>query len=160
MSLIKLPKSIKWIITDFDGILTDNCVYINDDLSTSKKINYKDLMGVAILRRNDYNIAIISGDKSGAIDAIAQRFKLQEVYQDIRVKIDILKSIVEKYALSEEEFVYIGDDINDIQCLEYAKYKVTVPHAVKNVKQVLEIQITENDGGNGAFREVADCLVG
>jgi len=158
--LIKLPKSIKWIITDFDGILTDNCVYINDDLSTSKKINYKDLMGVAILRRNDYNIAIISGDKSGAIDAIAQRFKLQEVYQDIRVKIDILKSIVEKYALSEEEFVYIGDDINDIQCLEYAKYKVTVPHAVKNVKQVLEIQITENDGGNGAFREVADCLVG
>ncbi|MBE7709074.1 MAG: HAD family hydrolase [Cyanobacteria bacterium SIG32] len=158
--MIKLPKSIKWIITDFDGILTDNCVYINDDLSTSKKINYKDLMGVAILRRNDYNIAIISGDKSGAIDAIAQRFKLQEVYQDIRVKIDILKSIVEKYALSEEEFVYIGDDINDIQCLEYAKYKVTVPHAVKNVKQVLEIQITENDGGNGAFREVADCLVG
>jgi len=112
--LIKLPKSIKWIITDFDGILTDNCVYINDDLSTSKKINYKDLMGVAILRRNDYNIAIISGDKSGAIDAIAQRFKLQEVYQDIRVKIDILKSIVEKYALSEEEFVYIGDDLNDI----------------------------------------------
>ena len=158
--MIKLPKSIKWIITDFDGILTDNCVYINDDLSTSKKINYKDLMGVAILRRNDYNIAIISGDKSGAIDAIAQRFKLQEVYQDIRVKIDILKSIVEKYALSEEEFVYIGDDINDIQCLEYAKYKVTVPHAVKNVKQVLEIQITENDGGNGAFREVADCLLG
>ncbi len=158
--MIKLPKSIKWIITDFDGILTDNCVCINDDLSTSKKINYKDLMGVAILRRNDYNIAIISGDKSGAIDAIAQRFKLQEVYQDIRVKIDILKSIVEKYALSEEEFVYIGDDINDIQCLEYAKYKVTVPHAVKNVKQVLEIQITENDGGNGAFREVADCLVG
>lgn len=158
--MIKLPKSIKWIITDFDGILTDNCVYINDDLSTSKKINYKDLMGVAILRRNDYNIAIISGDKSGAIDAIAQRFKLQEVYQDIRVKIDILKSIVEKYALTKEEFVYIGDDINDIQCLEYAKYKVTVPHAVKNVKQVLEIQITENDGGNGAFREVADCLLG
>ncbi len=158
--MIKLPKSIKWIITDFDGVVTDNCVYISDDLTTSKKINYKDLMGFAILRRNDFNIAIISGDKSGAIDAIAKRFKLEEVYQDIRIKIDILKSIVEKYNLTEEEFVYIGDDINDIQCLEFAKYKITVPDAVKKVKEVSEIQITENNGGCGAFREVVDCLVG
>lgn len=158
--MIKLPETIKWIITDFDGVLTDNCVYINDDMSTSKKINYKDLMGVAILRKNGYNLAIISGDKSGAIDAIAKRFNLEEVHQGIRIKIDILNSIIEKYNISEEEFLYIGDDINDIQCLELAKYKITVPHAVKKVKQVSQIQITENDGGNGAFREVVDCLVG
>ena len=158
--MIKLPNTIKWIITDFDGVVTDNCVYINDDASTFKKINYKDLMGFAILRKNDYNIAIISGDKSGAIDAIAKRFKLEEVHQDIRIKIDVLKSIIEKYNLTNEEFVYIGDDINDITCLEYAKYRVTVPHAVHKVKAVESIQVTENDGGSGAFREVVDCLVG
>ena len=157
--MIKLPKTIKWIITDFDGVITDNCVYINDDLTTSKKINYKDIMGFAILRRNNYNVAIISGDKSGAIDAISKRFELEEVYQNIRIKIDVLKALVKKYNLTEEEFVYIGDDVNDIQCLEYAKYRITVPHAVKKVKEVSQIQITENDGGCGAFREVVDCLV-
>jgi len=159
--LIKLSKTIKWIITDFDGVVTDNCVYISDNsLAISKKVNYKDLMGFAILRKNGYNVAIISGDKSGAIDYLAQRFDIKEVYQGIRVKIDILNSIIEKYGLTKEDFVYIGDDINDIACLEYAKYKITVPHAVEKVKNVAGIQITDSDGGDGAFREVVDCLIG
>ncbi len=158
--MIKLPKTIKWIITDFDGIITDNCVYISDNMTTSKKINYKDLMGFAILKKNNYNIAIISGDTSGAIDHIAQRFNLEETHQGIRIKIDVLNNIIKKYNLTEEDFLYIGDDINDIACLETAKYKITVPHAVDKVKQVQNIQITTNDGGCGAFREVVDCLIG
>ena len=80
--------------------------------------------------------------------------------QKIRIKIDVLKSIIEKYNLSQDEYVYIGDDINDIECLEYAKYKITVPHAVSKVKAVSGIQITENFAGDGAFREVVDCLIG
>ena len=54
----------------------------------------------------------------------------------------------------------IGDDINDVECLEFAKYKITVPHAVDKVKAIKGIQITKNEAGNGAFREVVDCLVG
>ncbi len=45
MSKIKLPESIKMIITDFDGIVTDNCVYINEDFTMSRKLNFKDVMG-------------------------------------------------------------------------------------------------------------------
>ena len=60
----------------------------------------------------------------------------------------------------KEEFLYIGDDINDVECLEFAKYKITVPHSVQKVKEVEDIQITENQAGNGAFREVVDCLIG
>lgn len=158
--MIKLPNTIKWVITDFDGVVTDNCVYINEDFTMSRKLNFKDIMGFAILRRNGYNIAIISGEKNSAIETMAKKFKIDEVHQDIRIKIDVLKSIIEKYNLTTEDFVYIGDDINDIACLEYAKYKVTVPHAVAKVKSVKDIQVTEAQGGSGAFREVADCLVG
>lgn len=158
--MIKLPDTIKWVITDFDGVVTDNCVYINEDFTMSRKLNFKDIMGFAILKRNGYNIAIISGEKNSAIETMAKKFKIDEIHQDIRVKIDVLKSIVEKYNLTIEDFVYVGDDINDIACLEYAKYKITVPHAVKKVKAVQGIQITDSQGGSGAFREVADCLVG
>lgn len=158
--MIKLPNTIKWVITDFDGVVTDNCVYINEDFTMSRKLNFKDIMGFAILKRNGYNIAIISGEKNSAIETVSERFKVDEVHQGIRVKIDVLKAIIEKYNLNFEEFVYIGDDINDIACLEFSKYKVTVPHSVKKVKNVEGIQVTDADGGAGAFREVVDCLVG
>ena len=69
-----------------------------------------------------------------------------------------MKEIILKNNLSQEQYLYIGDDINDLECLNYAKYKITVPNSSEKIKAVGEIQITENFGGNGAFREVADCL--
>ena len=155
---LKLPKTIKMVITDFDGIMTDNNVYISDDYKTSRKLNFKDIMGIYLLIRNKIEVAIISGEKNAAIDILSQKLQLTEVHQNIRVKIDVLKSILERYSLSQEEYVYIGDEVNDLECLEYAKYKVTVPQGHKKIKNISGIQVTENDGGNGAFREVADCL--
>lgn len=160
MSGIKLPNSIKMVVTDFDGVVTDNCVYINDDFSMSRKLNFKDIMGFSILKKNSYEISIISGERNAAIQTMAKKFGIVEIHQNIRKKIDVLKNIVEKYNLSLDEFVYIGDDINDVECLEFAKYKITVPHAVDKVKAIKGIQITKNEAGNGAFREVVDCLVG
>ena len=158
MKKIKLPDTIKMVITDFDGIVTDNCVYIHDDFSMARKINFKDVMAFSILKKSNFKIGIISGEQNAAIETLARKFMIDEVHQDIRIKINVLKSIVEKYNLNQNEYVYIGDDINDIECLEYAKYKITVPHAVDKVKKIRGIQITKNEGGNGAFREVADCL--
>lgn len=158
--MLRLPDTIKMLITDFDGIVTDNCVYINDDFSMLRKLNFKDIMAFSLLRKNNYEVAIISGEKNAAMEILARKFGIKEMHGNIRIKIDVLKSIVEKYNLTKDEFVYIGDDINDIECLEYAKYKITVPHAVKRVKDIKDIQITENAAGNGAFREVADCLIG
>lgn len=160
MSKIKLPKSIKMVITDFDGVITDNCVYINEDFSMSRKLNFKDIMGFFLLKRNGIDISIISGEKNSAIETMAQKFQITEIHQNIRIKIDVLKDILKKYNLTQEEYVYIGDDVNDLECLNFAKYKITVPHAVEKVKNVDKIQITQNEAGNGAFREVADCLVG
>ena len=158
--MLNLPKTIKMVITDFDGVVTDNCVYISDDGNISRRLNFKDVMAFSILRKNNYMMGIISGEGNKAIEILAKKFQIEEIHQNIRIKIDILKNIVEKYNLSKEEFVYIGDDINDLECLDYAKYKITVPHAVAKIKAVEGIQVTENAAGNGAFREVADCLVG
>ncbi|DAA81421.1 MAG TPA: hypothetical protein DCS44_00375 [Cyanobacteria bacterium UBA10660] len=160
MSKIKLPKSIRMVVTDFDGVITDNCVYINEDFSMSRKLNFKDIMGFFLLKRNGIDISIISGEKNSAIETMAQKFQITEIHQNIRIKIDVLKGILKKYNLTQEEYVYIGDDVNDLECLNFAKYKITVPHAVEKVKNVDKIQITQNEAGNGAFREVADCLVG
>ena len=157
--MINLPKTIKMVITDFDGIVTDNCVYINDNFSISRKLNFKDIMGFFILKKNDIKVAIISGEDNAAIKILADKFKVDEIHTNIRTKIDVLKNILVKYNLNQNEYVYIGDDINDLECLKYAKYKITVKHAVQKLKDIEGIQIAENKAGEGAFREVADCLV-
>jgi len=158
--MLQLPDTIKMVITDFDGIVTDNCVYVNDDFKISRRLNFKDIMGFAILRRNNINVAIISGESNAAIEILSKKFGINEIHQNIRIKIDVLKMIIEKYGLSKDEFVYLGDDINDLECLEFAKYKITVPHATDKLKKVENIQITNSQAGYGAFREVVDCLAG
>ena len=156
--MLKLPNTIKWVITDFDGIITDNFVYINDDYTMTRRINFQDVIGFNNLRKMGFEIAIISGEKNPAIDILTKKFNLNEVHTKISNKIEIMKNILEKHSISQDEYVYIGDDINDLECLNYAKYKLTVPHAIDCIKRLNGIQITTKAGGYGAFREVADCL--
>jgi YrbI family 3-deoxy-D-manno-octulosonate 8-phosphate phosphatase len=156
---IKLPKTIKFVITDFDGIITDNCVYVDSRGEMSRKLNFRDVMAFSLLKKNGYKIGIISGEKNSAIDILAKKFQIEEVHQDIRIKIDVIKSIVEKYGLSEDEFLYIGDDVNDYDSLIYTKYKITVPDAVQKIKSIEGIQTTTARSGEGAFREIVDTLI-
>ena len=81
MSGVNLPKTIKMVITDFDGIVTDNCVYISDDGIMTRKLNFKDIIGFYKLKRSGIDIAIISGEKNSAIETIAKNCELKEVYQ-------------------------------------------------------------------------------
>ncbi len=159
MPNLKIPKTIKMIVSDFDGIMTDNCIYVDENLKISRKVNFKDIMAVSRLTKAGFDLAFISGEKNPIMDLLAEKFDLKENHQNIRVKIDVLKSIVEKYNLKQGEFLYIGDDINDIDCLNFSDVKITVPNSTPAVKKVENIQITSEVGGSGAFREVADCLL-
>ena len=156
---IHLPETIKFVITDFDGILTDNCVYIDSKGEMSRKLNFRDIMGISLLKKNGLNIGIISGEKNSAIELVKNKFSIEDVYQDIRIKIDVVKSIVTKYGLKDYEYLYIGDDVNDYDSLCYAKYKVTVPNAIKKIREIEGIQITDANGGEGAFREIVDEII-
>lgn len=158
--MIKLPETIRMVITDFDGIVTDNCVYVDEGGKMSRKLNFRDVMGFSILKKSGYMIGIISGEANSAIDIISKKFQIEEVHQGIRNKLDVLESIIKKYALTDEEFVYIGDDVNDFESICRAKYAVTVPNAVRKIRETEGIQITDAVSGDGAFREVADALVG
>ena len=157
---IKLPDSIKFIITDFDGVCTDNCVYIDSKGEMSRKVNFKDIMGFSLLKKNGYKVGIISGEKNSAIEKIKNTFSIDEVHQDIRIKLDVIKHIIEKYGLNEDEYLFIGDDVNDYDSLCYVKHKITVPDAIKKIKNIEGIQITDARGGEGAFREVVDAILG
>lgn len=159
MTKLRIPKTVKMIISDFDGVMTDNCIYVDEDLKISRKVNFKDIMAISLLKKAGFDLAFISGEKNPLIDLLAERFNIKETHQNIRIKLDVIKSIVKRNNLKPDEFLYIGDDINDIECLNFAYTKITVPNSTPSVKKVEGIQITNECGGNGAFREVADCLL-
>lgn len=156
---LNLAPTIKMIVSDFDGIFTDNSVYLLDEYTKLKKVSFKDLMGVSIAVKNGIKVAVISGEKSKEIDYIAQKFSLEDIHQGIRVKLPIFQSIKAKYNLSDDEILYVGDDINDIECLENAKYAITVKQANYKVKEISHIQIAQADAGDGAFREIVDNIL-
>ncbi len=156
---LNLTNNIKIIVSDFDGIFTDNSVYILNEESKLKKLSYKDLMGVSIAVKNCLKVAIISGEKSKEIDYIAKKFGIDDIHQNIRTKLPVLQSIKEKYNFDYDEILYAGDDINDIDCLNFVKNAITVPEANYKVKELKHIQITGAHAGDGAFREIVDNIV-
>lgn len=158
--MITLPKDIEYIITDFDGVITDGFVYIpNNSKDFIKRVNFKDVMAVSIAIKNGYKVGIISGDSGSVIDYIKEKFNLEEVHTNIRKKAEVFEEIIKRNNLNPQKVVYIGDDVNDIDTLNMVGYPITVNNAVSKVKELPNIQITDSDGGNGAFREVIDALI-
>lgn len=156
---LNLSSNIKLIVSDFDGIFTDNSVFFLDEKTKLKKLSFKDLMGVSVAVKNGLMVAIISGDECKEIDYVAKKFNLADIHQGIRVKLPILESLKAKYNLTNDEVVYVGDDVNDIECLNSVKYAVTVNQANYRVKNIEHIQITEAPAGDGAFREIVDNII-
>ena len=157
--MLKLSKEIKMIISDFDGVFTDGSVYISEKNDVQKKLNFKDIMGVSMLIKAGYNFGIISGEQSNILNYFKEKFNIKEIHGGIRQKGIVLNEIMQKYKLLPSEVLYIGDDINDIPAMELVDYRI----APKNLNPILTVkvknlQITENYGGNGAIREIADIL--
>jgi YrbI family 3-deoxy-D-manno-octulosonate 8-phosphate phosphatase len=125
----------------------------------TRKLNFKDIMAFSLLRKNGYKIGIISGEANSAIEVIKEKFDVEEVHQGIRNKLEVINNIIEKYGLKNDEYLYIGDDVNDYDSLLQADFAITVPNAVEKIKNISNIQITERAGGDGAFREVVDALI-
>jgi YrbI family 3-deoxy-D-manno-octulosonate 8-phosphate phosphatase len=154
------PKEqIKMVVSDFDGIFTDGKLTIYSDGTTSKNVDYKDIMAIANIIKQDIKFAIISGETSAAIDIIKTKFPVIEAFQNERKKINVLNSLIEKYQIQPENIIYIGDDINDIECLNFVSYPATVQDAHNSVKEVKDIFISTKNGGCGAFREIMDCII-
>ena len=157
--MLKLSKDIKLVASDFDGVFTDGSVYIDEDLKQVKKINFSDIMGVSRLIKAGYKFAIISGETSNILNYFKNKFNIDEIHGGIRQKGIVLSEIMKKYSLGPDEVLYIGDDINDIAAFECVNYKIAPKNANPILKLRDDIQITQNSGGYGAFREVVDELL-
>jgi len=152
-------KKVKIIITDVDGVLTDGYLYIGSNDLELKKFNVFDGAGIALLKAASIPLVFLSGRYSKATVARAEELGLLDnLYQSGHAKIEEYQKIKEKFKVSDDEIVYIGDDIIDIPVLRKVGIPIAVNNANDEVKK-LAVYITRKNGGEGALREVIELLL-
>lgn len=150
-------KKIRLLILDVDGVMTDGRLFWLKDHGWTRHFHIKDGYGLKILMKAGIDVAIISGGDSEDVRQRMSFLKIKHVFLGDENKITALNKIVEATGLTLDQMAFMGDDLFDIPVLEKVGFSATVPHAVEPVKQRVHY-ITENAGGWGAVREVADAI--
>ncbi|WP_121662794.1 KdsC family phosphatase [Metabacillus litoralis] len=151
-------SKIKMLVMDVDGTLTDGKIYVGDNGEVFKAFNVKD--GYRLITINKHNIipVIITGKTSGILLKRAAELKIEEVYQGIDDKLNILDKVTKRYNLSYENVAYIGDDINDIDCIRACSFTASPVDAVDEVIGMVDY-VCKVKGGDGAVREFIDLIL-
>ena len=155
---IERLKSVKLIVTDVDGILTDGSLYYGQDGEIFKRFNARDGLGVKLLQSIGINVAIISGRDCIALRKRIEELKITEAVLGQLDKCTALAKIMKQYGVTSKEVAFIGDDIPDVKAFCLCSVSITVKDAPKYVREKADIVI-QKDGGCGAFRDVVDLII-
>lgn len=151
-------KRIKLFAMDVDGILTDGTVAIFSNGIESKAFSIQDGLGLRMLARAGVEIAWISGRYSEATAVRAGELEIAHLFQGSGEKRDVLIAMAAKLGLQAEEVCYMGDDVVDLNALDWAGLPVSVPNGRPEVIAKAEY-VTRQPGGSGAVREICDYLL-
>lgn len=140
---------------DVDGTLTDGHIYVGENGEVMKAFDVKD--GYAIARLRDYKIepVIITGRKSLIVQKRAKELQITELHQGVVNKLEKLQRIATAYSIRANEIAYIGDDLNDLQCIYFCGLTACPIDAIDEVKKNVDY-ICKRAGGQGAVREFID----
>ena len=149
-------QRIRLVAFDFDGVFTDNMVYVFEDGSESVRCFRSDGIGLQKLKNLGIETAIISTEANPVVSARARKLKIRCV-QDCRDKRAVLEKIAQDQGIGLTEVAFVGNDINDLECLECVALPMVVQDAHQDVVATALYQ-TKNPGGHGAVREVCDLF--
>lgn len=149
---------VKLVLTDIDGVLTDNGVYYGEHGEVMKRFSIRDGMGVERLKNIGIDTGIITGETSPAVRTRAAKLKITELHLGIKDKASLFKQILEAKKLTADEVAYIGDDVNDLGIMTLTGFTACPADAMPQVARRVDY-VCKNNGGNGAFRELAEYII-
>ncbi len=149
---------IKLFVMDVDGTLTDGRIYIGNEGEIMKAFDVKDGYGIRSLMNQGVVPVIITGRKSAIVAERCRELGIEELYQGVADKLECMMDVAGKYGVEQEQIAYIGDDMNDLACMQVAGISACPADAWEPVKESASY-VCRNDGGRGAIREFADYLI-
>ena len=152
-----LPVEPALLALDFDGVLTDDRVYVSQDGKETVACTRGDGMGITLLRRAAFPVVVISTEPNPVVRARCDKLRI-ECLQNCQRKVEDLERLLDERGIPAEQVLFVGNDLNDIPCLELAGCGLAVADAHPLVKKAAD-GILSYPGGRGAVREVSEMLL-
>ena len=146
----------KILFTDFDGCLTDDRVWLNQDGEEFVAANRKDGLAVKRLKNLGIQVVITSTETNKVVLARGNKMGV-EVLQGLANKTESIEQYLRQKNLSWSDVWYIGNDVNDLGAIEKAKLSISPADAVKKVRKTVDIVLKTN-GGRGILSEIVTEL--
>ena len=153
----KLPKRIEALLLDFDGVMTDNRVWVGQDGTEYVVCSRSDGMGLAELKRLGLPVVVFSSEVNPVVTARCKKLGI-ECQGSLDQKLEAMRIWHKKNNISLENIIYIGNDINDLACMQAAGCGVAVKDAHPGVISAADIVLTKK-GGFGAVRELSELII-
>ena len=155
-SMELLLQRVKVLVTDFDGVHTDNSVYMDESGREAVRCSRADGQGVDLLRDLGIPVLILSREPNPVVAARAAKLRV-EVIHDCKDKLGTLRNWLADRGVDLSDIAYVGNDVNDLKCLEAAGISFVPADGHPDVLHAgLRLQAR---GGHGAVREVCDLLL-
>jgi 3-deoxy-D-manno-octulosonate 8-phosphate phosphatase (KDO 8-P phosphatase) len=152
----KQLQSIKLIVFDFDGVFTDNRVITAQDGSESVICWRSDGIGLTRLIKLGVRAIILSTETNSIVSVRASKLKIHCI-QSVEDKATAILEICNKYDISPNDTMFVGNDINDISAFSSIGFPVGVADSYDEVNPYILFR-TKKPGGFGAVREICDLV--
>jgi YrbI family 3-deoxy-D-manno-octulosonate 8-phosphate phosphatase len=154
-----MPERIDLVICDFDGVITDNRVWVDQDGKESVAAYRSDSIRVKDLQALGIEVMILSSEPNMVVAARAKKMGVEAVHGiGIHEKGRAMRQVLEQKKVNAENVIYVGNDINDLPCFEIAGWCVAVADAYPEVIQAAD-HVLSKSGGHGALRELCDLIL-
>jgi YrbI family 3-deoxy-D-manno-octulosonate 8-phosphate phosphatase len=153
-----LPEDIKLIVLDFDGVMTDNRVWVDEHGQEMVAANRSDSLGLEILRkRTGIEVMVLSRETNKVVKARCDKLGLP-VLQAILDKKQAIQDMIAAKSLSPSQVVFMGNDTNDLPVFSEVGFAAAPADAhlkvIRRADMVLSLP-----GGKGAVRELCDMIL-
>lgn len=152
-----LPDSVDLVVFDFDGVMTDNRVWVDQNGSEMVAAYRSDSMGLNQLRKAGIGAIVISTEVNPVVAARCRKMNIP-YHQGIEDKAALLKTIIAERQVDPAHVIYVGNDINDLPCFPLVACALVVADAQPAALRQADIVLSRR-GGYGAVRELCDLLL-
>lgn len=152
-----LPEKPALLVLDFDGVLTDDRVYVTEDGKEMVACTRGDGLGITLLRRAGFPVLVLSTEKNPVVAARCTKLQV-ECIQGCADKTQELKRSLSEKNVPASHVIFVGNDVNDIGCLRLAGCGFAVADAHPMLKEAAK-GVLSRPGGRGAVREVAELIL-
>jgi 3-deoxy-D-manno-octulosonate 8-phosphate phosphatase (KDO 8-P phosphatase) len=149
---------IKAIIFDIDGVLSCETITLSSEGVPLRTVNIKDGYAIQLAMKLGLRIAIMTGAKVPSVRVRYEGLGVEDVYLGCAVKIETYNQFLAKYGLRDEEIMYMGDDIPDLEIMRRAGCAVCPKDACPEIKEV-SVYVSDRLGGHGCGRDVIEQVL-